>query len=589
MTYQAPINLISYLLHTVCDFDALANTDKYKEISPDLAGDILSAANAYASEVLAPINRDGDLHGAKLQDGKVIAASGFKAAYEEFITGGWQGISADEEIGGMGLPHYLSIGVSEMFYAANMAFGLCPMLTASAINAIHSHASDNLKEQYLPKMITGEWSGAMNLTEPQAGSDLGALKCKAKPNEDGSYAISGQKIFITWGDHNLTDNIIHLVLARLPDAPAGSRGISLFLVPKILSDGMANKVTAIGLEHKMGIHASPTCVMEFDGAKGWLVGQENKGLACMFTMMNEARLYVGVQGVAIGERAYQQALAYANERVQGRVLDAKPDTPIIGHADIRRMLLDMKSGLAGARAINMATAYATDMSHSAGDENLRKKYAIRAALLTPIAKSYGSDMGVYATSLGVQIHGGMGYIEETGAAQHYRDARIAPIYEGTNGIQALDLVFRKLKRDAGAGMKDLIAELEGVLDDVEQMNERIDQNGRKLDFGCKQKHLSAGIESLKMTTDLILTMNDKDAHAASVPYLNLCAEVISGALLIKSAVSGYKKNMRQAQAMQKLVWHHSLRYLSKAPAWSEQIKYGAAPVFSYPQDRLLDL
>lgn len=589
MTYQAPINLISYLLHTVCDFDALANTDKYKEISPDLAGDILSAANAYASEVLAPINRDGDLHGAKLQDGKVVAAPGFKAAYEEFITGGWQGISADEEIGGMGLPHYLSIGVSEMFYAANMAFGLCPMLTASAINAIHSHASDNLKEQYLPKMVTGEWSGAMNLTEPQAGSDLGALKCKAKPNEDGSYAISGQKIFITWGDHNLTDNIIHLVLARLPDAPAGSRGISLFLVPKILSDGMANKVTAIGLEHKMGIHASPTCVMEFDGAKGWLVGQENKGLACMFTMMNEARLYVGVQGVAIGERAYQQALAYANERVQGRVLDAKPDTPIIGHADIRRMLLDMKSGLAGARAINMATAYATDMSHSAGDENLRKKYAIRAALLTPIAKSYGSDMGVYATSLGVQIHGGMGYIEETGAAQHYRDARIAPIYEGTNGIQALDLVFRKLKRDAGAGMKDLIAELEGVLDDVEQMNERIDQNGRKLDFGCKQKHLSAGIESLKMTTDLILTMNDKDAHAASVPYLNLCAEVISGALLIKSVVSGYKKNMRQAQAMQKLVWHHSLRYLSKAPAWSEQIKYGAAPVFSYPQDRLLDL
>ncbi len=592
MSFTPPINALSYLLRHSVDFDALC--ENYTDLSEELASDILGGASAFAADVLAPINRAGDENGATLRDGEVTTAPGFKEAYKAYTEAGWQGLSAPEsigdlELGGMGLPQTISVAVNEMLYAANMAFGLCPMLTASSMNAIIAHASDEIKATYLPKMVTGEWTGGMNLTEPQAGSDLGALRTKAVPNGDGSYALSGQKIFITWGDHDCTDNIVHLVLARLPDAPAGSRGISLFIAPKFLVDEDGNPVarngiTAIGLEHKLGIHGSPTCVMEFDKATGWLVGPENRGLACMFTMMNEARLFVGVQGVGIGERAYQAALDYANDRVQGRVAGEVDNTPIIGHADVRRMLMDMKAGLMGARAINLATAFSSDMAEAADDADVRKAAHARQALLTPIAKAYGSDMGVTTASTGIQIHGGMGFIEETGAAQHYRDARIAPIYEGTNGIQALDLVGRKVRRDGGAAMGLLIAELDDILANVNAMH---GVNG--LDLGCKQRHLAAGIAAMKSATDMILAMSDQDSGAAAVPYLELCGEVISGAFLIKSVLSGIKANDPQAEAMQKLVWHHSLRYLSKAPGYLEQIKYAAAPVFAYPEEQLADL
>ena len=594
MTFTPPINAISYLLRHAIDFEALSACPAYSDLSADLAQDILGGGAAFASDVLAPINRAGDEHGSKLKDGMVSTAPGFQDAYKAYTEAGWQGLSAPESIGdlklgGMGLPQTMSVAVYEMLYAANMSFGLCPMLTASSMNAIITHASDELKQTYLPKMVMGEWTGAMNLTEPQAGSDLGALRTKAIANGDGSYALSGQKVFITWGDHDCTDNIVHLILARLPDAPAGSRGISLFLAPKFLVDpdgnpGVRNGITAIGLEHKLGIHASPTCVMEFDGATGWMVGAENRGLACMFTMMNEARLFVGVQGVGIGERAYQAALGYAQDRVQGRVVDALPDAPIIGHADVRRMLMDMKAGLMGARAINLACAFASDMGEAAQDEDVRQAAHARQALLTPIVKAYGSDMGVAAASTGVQIHGGMGFIEETGAAQHYRDSRIAPIYEGTNGIQALDLVGRKLRRDGGAAMGALIADLETILTDVDAMH---DKDG--IDLGCKQKHLSAGIAAMRSATDMVLAMNDQDSGAAAVPYLALCGDVVAGAFLIKSVISGIKAGDPQAEVMQKLVWHHTLRYLSKAPSHLEQIKYAAAPVFAYPGDRLADL
>ncbi|MBL4853885.1 MAG: acyl-CoA dehydrogenase family protein [Robiginitomaculum sp.] len=589
MTFSPPINSIQYLLRHAVDFRALQACPTHADLSDELASDILAGASAFASDVLAPINRAGDEYGATLKDGVVTTAPGFKEAYKAYTEAGWQGLSAPEEFGGMELPMVMSVAVSEMLYGANMAFGLAPMLTGSAMNAIFAHAADELKNLYLPKMVSGEWSGGMNLTEPQAGSDLGVLRTKATPNSDGSYALSGQKIFITWGDHDCTDNIVHLVLARLPDAPAGSRGISLFLAPKFLLDedgypGAANGITAIGLEHKLGIHASPTCVMEFAGAKAWLVGPENKGLACMFTMMNEARLFVGVQGVGIGERAFQAALAYAGERVQGRVAGAEPGAPISGHADVRRMLMDMKAGIMGARAINLACAYALDMSEAAPDEAARKAAHARQALLTPIAKAYGSDMGVAVTSTGVQVHGGMGFIEETGAAQHYRDARIAPIYEGTNGIQALDLVGRKLRRDGGAAMSALIADIDVILVDAKSVH-----GSDGLDLGCNIRHLEAGIAAMKSATDMVVAMDDIDSHAAAVPYLELCGHVISGALLITSVVSGLKAKDPHAPAMQKLVWYHSLKYLAQAPAHLEQIKYAAAPVFAYPEDRLADL
>ncbi len=586
MSFQPPVKAMHYLLRHAVGIDQVMSTEAHQDLSHDLIGDILSGASSFASEVLAPLNWTGDQNPAQITDGNVTASPGFSEAYQAWVEGGWQSLSIESDLGGMGLPQAVNAGAAEMMYASNMAFGLCPMLTSSAIKAIAAHASDALKESYLPKMVTGEWSGAMNLTEPQAGSDLGPLRTKAVDNGDGTYAITGQKIYITWGDHDCAENIIHLVLARLPDAPEGSKGISLFICPKFLiqedgSLGERNSFRPIGLEHKLGIHGSPTCVMEFENATGWLVGQENRGLAAMFTMMNEARLFVGVQGVAIGERAYQQALNFSHDRVQGRVIDGEPGTPIVGHPDVRRMLIDMKARLMGARAICMVTAAAGDMAAAVDDADAAKAAHARDALLTPIAKSYGSDMGVLVASMGVQVHGGMGFVEETGAAQHYRDSRIAPIYEGTNGIQAIDLIGRKLRRDGGEAMRALILDLEAIKD----LCDRIDT----VDLALQKAALDRGLETLKTATDIVLNANEKDALTVATPYLNLAAEIISGALLIKAGANGLISDDPDAASMVKLASYHAAAIMPTADGYLEAIRQGAPAVFDYPLDRLADL
>ncbi len=582
MTYAAPVKAMQYLLKYAADLDDVMSIPAFSEVNEELVTDILSGGAAFAEDILAPINRDGDLTPAVLQGDNVIASPGFKEAYQAFVEAGWLGLSAPEAIGGAALPSVVSVAVNEMIYASNMAFGLCPMLTSSAVKAIAAHATEELQQAYMTKMVNGEWCGAMDLTEPQAGSDLGPVRTKAVPNGDGSYAISGQKIFITWGDHDCAENIIHLVLARLPDAPAGSKGISLFLCPKypVNADGSLgerNSFKAISLEHKLGIHGSPTCVMEFDGATGWLVGEENRGLACMFTMMNEARLFVGVQGVAIGERAYQGALAFSKDRVQGRVINGEAGDPIIGHPDVRRMLMDSKTALMGARAICMATAAASDVALAHPNEDFRRKAHARDALLTPIAKSYGSDLGVEVASTGVQIHGGMGFIEETGAAQHYRDARIAPIYEGTNGIQAMDLVGRKLRRDGGEAMKSMIHDLKSIVALASSTS------------GAPAKALQTGINTLESATNLVLQADELDVLSVATNYLSLAADVISGGLLIKAACKGKAAGDDLADNMMAIANYHAHTILPRAQSQLEYIQAGSSVLFAMPLDALSDL
>ena len=584
MTYAGPVKTFHYLLKHAVDIDAIMATETHSEVSHELIGDILEGAASFTTDVLAPLNWTGDQNHPTLKDGNVTATPGFKEAYAQYADAGWMSLPMSADIGGMGLPQALAAATSEMTYAANMAFGLCPMLTSSAVKAIDAHASDALKSVYLEKMVSAQWTGAMDLTEPQSGSDLGTLTAKAVPNDDGSYAVSGQKIYITWGDHDCAENIIHLVLARLPDAPAGSRGISLFLCPKFLvkddgSLGERNSFKPIGLEHKLGIHGSPTCTMEFDGATGWLVGEPNKGLACMFTMMNEARLFVGVQGVAIGERAYQAALQYAHDRVQGKVPGGEKGDPIIGHADVRRMLIDMKARLMGARAICMATAAAGDFAHCLPDADARKAAHARDALLTPIAKAYSTDLGVEVASIGVQIHGGMGFVEETGAAQHYRDSRIAPIYEGTNGIQAIDLVGRKLRRDGGEAMRALIVDLEAI--------HALSKEGEVANV-CEPA-LRKGIETLKTATDILLNAEEQDALAAAADYLALVGDVLAGAMLIKAAAKGRVAGDPLAENMQILANYHALSVMPRAGARLDIIRKGADPVFAFPVEQLADL
>jgi len=583
MSFNAPKKSIQFLLNHSIDLDAVLAAPAFEDVSRELIGDILQGASDFATNKWAPTNWDGDQNPAQLKGDDVIASPGFKEAYEDFVEAAWLSIATPAEIGGMGLPQLVKVGTDEMFYAANMALGLCPMLTSSAAKAIHAHASDTLKKTYLPKMVTGEWTGAMCLTEPQAGSDLGPVRTKAIDNGDGTYAITGQKIYITWGDHDVAENIIHLVLARLPDAPEGSKGISLFLCPKVFvnedgSLGERNAFKPIGLEHKLGIHGSPTCVMEFNGATGWLVGEENRGLSCMFTMMNEARLFVGVQGVAIGERAYQAALDYANERVQGRTITGQAE--IIGHPDVRRSLIDMKTKLIGARAICLATAAAGDLAVYAQDQDARKAAHIREALLTPIAKSYGSDVGVEVSSVGVQIHGGMGFVEETGAAQHYRDSRIAPIYEGTNGIQAMDLVGRKLRRDGGEGMKALIADLESILALAEASS---------LELSVCTHALKNGIETVRTATDIMLNADEGDALSGATPYLNLVANVISGAYIIRAVANGAAAGDVLTENMASLARYHALSIMPLAEGQLDFLRGGQKVVFDFPMEQLADL
>ncbi|WP_296818723.1 acyl-CoA dehydrogenase family protein, partial [Brevundimonas sp.] len=455
MTYRAPIRDLEFCLEAIAGLPQVAATGAFPDYDADTGRAILEAAGHFSENVLAPLNRAGDQAGAKYANGAVTAAPGFAEAYRSFAEGGWTSLSADPAHGGQGLPKALELAAYETFHSANMAFGLCPMLSLASIEALQHVGTPAQQETYLSRLVSGEWTGAMVLTEPGAGSDLGSLRATATPNGDGTYSLTGQKIFITWGDHDATDNIVHLVLARLPDAPAGSKGISLFLAPKFLvhpdgSLGARNAFRPVGVEHKLGIHASPTCVMSYEGATAELVGQPNQGLAHMFIMMNAARLAVGVEGVAIGERAFQHALHYAQERRQGRsVWSGEANAPIFDHPDVRRMLVTMKARVMAGRAICLATGVAADLARTAATEDERRRWKGREDLFTPIAKAWSTDMGVEVASMGVQVHGGMGFIEETGAAQHYRDARIGPIYEGTNGIQAMDLVGRKLGQDGG--------------------------------------------------------------------------------------------------------------------------------------------
>src|SRR6201994_1590989 len=506
MTSRAPINDILLSLNHGAGLAAAVQAGHYGDFDGDITAAVLEEAGKFATDMLAPLNQVGDEHGIKLAEGNVTTAPGWPDAYQRWIAAGWNAVSGPEAFGGQGLPLAINAVCTEIWASSNMAFGLCPLLTLSAIEALDAHGSAELKKIYLEKLVTGEWTGTMQLTEPHAGSDVGALRSRAERAANGSYRIKGTKIFITYGDHDMTDNIVHFVLARLPDAPADTKGISLFLIPKFLvnadgAPGARNDIYPSGVEHKLGMHASPTCTMTMGdkgGAVGYLIGEENRGMLCMFTMMNQARLGVGLEGVGIADRAYQQALAFAQERRQGRAIGKKGDgtDAIIVHPDVKRMLMQMRSLTAAARTISYATAVALDISVRATDDKVRAAAAARGALLTPIAKAFSTDIGNEVTSLGVQIHGGMGFIEETGAAQHYRDARITPIYEGTNGIQSIDLVTRKLGVNGGAAVWALLDELSGVVKRVEGSNDPA--------FGTTGAKLRDALGSLERTSKWLL-------------------------------------------------------------------------------------
>mgnify|MGYP000492287677 FL=1 len=535
MTYRAPVRDLAFTLDVV-GADQLSATGAFPDYDSDVRDAVLQAAGQFSEEVLAPLNRIGDQKGSTYADGAVTAAPGFADAYRQFAAGGWTGLSASVSAGGQALPKALELAAYETVHAANMAFGLCPMLSLAAIEALEQVGTEQQKETYLTRLVSGEWTGAMVLTEPGAGSDLGALTATATPNGDETYSLTGQKIFITWGDHDATDNIVHLVLARLPDAPKGPKGISLFLASKfeVTPDGTLgerNSFRPVGIEHKLGIHASPTCVMAYEGARAELVGRPNEGLAHMFVMMNAARLAVGVEGVGIAERAYQGALAYALDRRQGRsVWTGEASSPIFDHPDVRRSLAVMKAKISAARAICLLTGVAADMAEHAADETDRRRWKAREDLFTPIAKAWSTDVGVEVASAGLQAHGGMGFIEETGAAQHYRDARIAPIYEGTNGIQAMDLVGRKLSMDGGQAARDLITDMKKTLAELS-----------RLYSGKPVERFATAIEAVEDATLWLLDRKADPAAAADVlsgadAYLKLLGDVAGGWLLAKGAL-----------------------------------------------------
>ena len=535
--YTAPVRDMRFVLEHLVGLPELAELDAFTHADPDMVGSLLEEAGRFCSQAVAPTNREGDEHGTVLADGEITLPDSFKRVYDQYVEAGWAALSQPTEYGGGGFPLVVASAFKEMLNSANLAFSLGPLLTTGAVYALSHHASDELKNTYLPKMVTGEWAGTMNLTEPQAGSDVGAVTTKAVPQGDGTYRITGQKIYITFGEHQLTDQIVHLVLARLPDAPPGTKGISLFIVPKYLvnddgSLGGRNDVTCISIEHKMGIHASPTCTMAYgeqgEGAIGYLVGRENDGMREMFTMMNDARLGVGQQGVAIAERAYQQALAYALERRQGRAPGSEPgeQARIIEHADVRRMLLTMKACIEASRALTFVNAAALDRAAAHPDDGVREYNQKLADLYTPLSKAWGTDLGVELTSLAIQVHGGMGYVEETGVAQHYRDSRIAPIYEGTNGIQAIDLVGRKLPYDGGAFVKGFIEDLRATADSLD---------GEEL--ASIREHLTDGIGVLADTTNWVFEHREEmqDVFAGATPYLRLMATVVGAELMARAA------------------------------------------------------
>lgn len=562
MSYRAQVEDIRFIFNKVAPIEQLRQTERFAEVSEDLSDAVLDGMGKLCEEVIYPTARDGDLTPAVLENGVVRTSPGFKEAFEAIAEGGWVAVSGPEEQGGMGLPIAYTTAFNEMMSSSNMALGLCPLLTQGQCEALEHHASDALKELYLPKLISGEWTGTMNLTEPGAGSDVGALKSKAEPNGDGTYAVSGQKIFITWGDHDFGGNVCHLVLARLPDGVKGTKGISLFMVPKYLPDengnpGVANDLKVVSLEHKLGIHGSPTAVMQFDGAKGWLVGEEHKGMAAMFTMMNNARLGVASQGVGIAEAAYQKALDYAKERQQFG--------PIVNHADVRRMLIGMKADTFAARSIVMSCAVALDMATATGTP----EWKARAALLTPIAKSFATEVGIDVAEQGVQVHGGMGFIEETGAAQFSRDVRITAIYEGTNGIQAMDLVGRKMM-DGGEAANVLLDEIEA---EVEAARAAMPELAEPVWQAC---------ESLREAVEWLVSQTDMNTRfAGSVPFLMAFGRVLGAYYHMKAALAEGGEGPRS-----KLARFYIRRLLPQHVSYLEHARAGADDLYAFSLEEL---
>ena len=541
-TYTAPIRDMQFVMRELAGLDEVARLPGCEEISEDLVDAILDEAGKFANGVLAPLNRTGDQQGARWEGGEVYTAEGWKGAYKQFAEAGWTALACDPEYGGQGLPKLVSTAVMEMWKASNMAFSLCPMLTNGAIEALMLRGTDEQKALYLTRMVSGEWTGTMNLTEPQAGSDLAAVRARAEPQSDGSYKIFGQKIFITYGDHDMTENIVHLVLARLPDAPEGVKGISLFVVPKFLTDatgkiGERNDVHCVSIEHKLGIHASPTCVLAFGdhgGAIGHLIGEPNRGLEYMFIMMNEARFAVGMEGLALSERAYQHARAYAKDRIQGTELGVRggPKVSIIHHPDVRRMLMSMKSQTEAMRALAYVVGAATDAAHRHPDESVRERNRAFVDLMIPVVKGWCTENSIEIASTGVQVHGGMGFIEETGAAQHLRDARITTIYEGTTAIQANDLIGRKLAREGGATAKTVIAEMRTVVAQLEDAGDEA--------FMAMRTSLQDGVDALAGAVDYIAETYGADIKAASVgavPFLKLFGIVAGGWQMARAALA----------------------------------------------------
>jgi alkylation response protein AidB-like acyl-CoA dehydrogenase len=565
MPYRAPVKDIRFILDNVVGFSEVQATSRFESATADLADAILEEAGRLSSDVLAPLNRGGDLHPARLENGTVVSAPGFAEGYRAIAEGGWVGMAASPDHGGMGLPIALALSVDELMSGACLALHLKPLLSKGQIEALEHHGSADLQALYLPKLTSGTWSGTMNLTEPHAGTDVGALRSKAVPKGDGTYAVSGQKIFITWGDSDLTANVCHLVLARLPDGAEGTKGISLFMVPKFIPDaagnpGSRNSLRVVSLEHKLGIHGSPTCVMQFDDATGWLVGEPHKGMAAMFTMMNNARLSVGAQGVGVAEAALQHALAYARDRKQGATPVSRNGT-IIEHADVRRMLATMRAEVFTARSIALSCAVAIDMATATGAED----WKARAALLTPIAKAFCTDIACEVAHQGVQIHGGMGFIEETGAAQFLRDARILPIYEGTNGIQAMDLVGRKMADGGEAALR--------LIDEIQRGAEA----GRQA-FPELAEEVWAAAEALRDATEALVAMELNDRFAGSVPYLRAFARVLGGHFHLKAALAEPERVALARVMIRRLLPEHV--------ALLAQVREGAAGLYEVGSDDL---
>ena len=568
MSYRAPVTEYQFLFDHVVGLDQVSATERFGEATRDVTAAILTEAGRMCEEVMAPLQRAGDEHPAVLENGVVRCSPGYVDGYRAIAEGGWVSIAASPEYGGMGLPMAVTTAVNEMMSAACLSLQLCPLMTQGQIEALEHHASDDIKRLYLPKLISGAWCGTMNLTEPQAGSDVGALSSKAEPNGDGSYAITGQKIYISWGDSDVVENICHLVLARLPDGVPGTKGISLFLVPKFLPDaagnpGVANRLKVVGLEHKMGLHGSPTCVMQYEGATGWLVGGEHAGMKAMFTMMNNARLGVGGQGIGVAEGAYQHALRFASERKQGKALIGHSTGTILDHADVRRMLMTMKAEIFAARAIALGCGAAIDMSTATGDP----RWSARAAFLTPIAKAFGTDTGIAVAEAGVQLHGGMGFIEETGAAQYSRDVRVTAIYEGTNGIQAMDLVARKLMDGGEAAGR--------LLDDIEAFAEATREQIPDLAGPVWQ-----ATETLRETTEWLVGQSDlNDRFAGAVPYLKAFARVLGGYYHLRAAAAEPTSGTRMALAR-----FYILRLLPEHTGLLIHARVGAEDLYSLSAD-----